>query len=171
VIFLVALFSVLTVAAALVAVMLSDMRRVIVAAWVAGMSAGALFLAYGAEYLAIVQWLTCTLVAVSFLMYATLFGGYASLDARPKRQKIFDAIPAAAVAISLFVILIVAVAGKNTSLAGPAPDLTAIGESLTGKHVISLELLGFLLLAVLIGAGVVARAEGAEEIEIEGARE
>ena len=51
------------------------------------MSAGALFLSYGAEYLAVVQWLVGTLVAISFLVYASLFGGYTSLDARPKREK------------------------------------------------------------------------------------
>lgn len=156
---IVSMFSILTVTAAIVALVLSDMRKVIVASWVTGMSAGALFLSFGAEYLAIVQWLVTTLVAISFLIYASLFGGYASLDARPKREKIFDALPAAVIGLSFFAILTFAVLGKSEALVGPAPDLGAVGQSLVEKHAISLELLGFLLLAVLIGAGVISRAE------------
>lgn len=161
----VAIFSALTVLAAVGAVILSDMRKVIVASWVASMSAGALFLSYGAEYLAIVQWLVGTLVAISFLVYASLFGGYASVDARSKREKIFDGIPAAVIGLSFFAIVTVAALGKDVVAEGSAADLAAMGQSLTSKHVISLELIAFLLLAVLVGAGVIGRAESPESGE------
>lgn len=159
---LIAVFSGITVLAAVLAVVFSDMRKVIVASWIASMSAGALFLSYGAEYLAVVQWLVGTLVAISFLVYASLFGGYTSLDARPKREKVFDAIPALVIGLSFFAIVTVAVLGQGANLESPAADLVATGQSLSEKHVISLELMAFLLLAVLVGAGVVGRAEESE---------
>jgi NADH:ubiquinone oxidoreductase subunit 6 (subunit J) len=158
----VALFSVITVLAAALAVVFSDMRKVVVAAWVAGMGAGALFLSYGAEYLAIVQWIIATLGAISFLVYASLLGGYGVLDDRPRREKVFDAMPAALIGGCFFAIVTVAVLGKSTPLDGPAPELVDIGKSLVEKHVVSLELIGLLLLAALIGVGVIARPEETE---------
>lgn len=149
----------LAVIAAVIAVALSDMRKTIMASWVASMSAGALFLAYGAEYLAVVQWTIGTLIAISFLVYASLFGEYAAIDKRVGRKKAFDAIPALVIGGSFLAIVSIAIFGKSVGSDGPVLDLAATGQSLAERHLISLELIAFLLLAVLIGAGVIGRAE------------
>ena len=66
------------------------------------------------------------------------------------------------IGLSFFAIVTVAVLGQGADLESPAADLVATGQSLSEKHVISLELMAFLLLAVLVGAGVVGRAEESE---------
>jgi NADH:ubiquinone oxidoreductase subunit 6 (subunit J) len=155
-------FSILAIVAAAFAILLTDTRKVIISAWVAAMSVGALFLAYGAEYLAFVQWITGTLVTISFLAYATMFGEYGVADSRTIRQRLFDLTPALVVGVAFFMMIGLAVYGSisfDTLPAGSAAqaDLAAVGQALGERHLICLELIGFMLLGVLIGTGVLSR--------------
>lgn len=167
-------FSIMTVASAALAILFSDTRKVIIASWIASMSVGALFLACGAEYLAFVQWITGTLVAISFIVYATLFGEYGPVDSRSARERVFDAIPAILVGAAFFGMVMLALRepspGAAASVAATAAmtganDLMAAGKNLAERHVLSLELVAFMLLAALIGAGVISRGERPEEGE------
>ena len=160
-----AFFSVLAVLSAGCAVLFSDTRKVIIASWVAAMSVGAIFLACGAEFLAFVQWITGTLVTISFVVYATLFGEYGPIDSRPMKEKVFDAIPAILAGVAFFGMVVLAMSGLSGSsaaasaAAAPANDLVAVGKNLAERHLLSLELVAFMLLALLIGAGVISRGE------------
>lgn len=156
-------FAVLAVVSAALAMIFSDSRRVILSAWVSGMSVGALFLSYGAEYLAVIQWVVGTLIAISFLVFATMYGEYGSLDARTPRERLFDAIPSVLAGAAFFAMIALAVHdfSESTSAEGPTGpnDLVAVGIALGQRHWVALELLGFMLVAVLIGAGVISRPE------------
>ena len=169
-------FSVMTVVAAALAILFSDTRKVIIASWIAAMSVGALFLACGAEFLAFVQWIMGTLVAISFIVYATLFGEYGPVDSRSARERVFDAIPAILVGLAFFGMITLALRESSSGAAATgaataaatatmtgANDLVAAGKNLAERHVLSLELVAFMLLAVLIGAGVISRGERPEE--------
>ena len=159
-------FAVLAVVAAAFSIAFSDTRKVVIVSWVAAMSVGGLFLAYGAEFLAFVQWITATLVAISFLIYATMFGEYGPVDNRTARDKVFDAIPAVLAGAAFFAMIWLA-SSELTSLAPPVggttqADLVAVGKAIGERHMVSLELTAFMLLAVLIGTGVISRAEDGE---------
>src|SRR5690242_17977322 len=118
-----AIFSVFAVLGALAAVVFSDTRRVVASAWIAGMSIGALFLLFGPEYLAIIQGTVTTLVAISFMVYATMYGEYGAVDTRALRQKIVDAIPAVVVGAMFFGTIFLAMNGhpasESQAVAGP----------------------------------------------------
>jgi NADH:ubiquinone oxidoreductase subunit 6 (subunit J) len=157
-------FGVLTVFAAAFAIAVSDTRKVVLSSWVASTSAGALFLCSGAEYLALVQWIVGTLVAISFLVYASMFGEYGVTDSRSSRDRIFDLIPALALGAAFFCMVMLGAQGLGGGVASSLPaapalatDLAGVGQAFSERHIISLELLGFLLLTVLIGAGVISR--------------
>lgn len=157
-------FSALTIFSAALAIFFSDSRKVIASAWVAGMSLGAVFLAYGAEFLAVVQWVVTTLSAISLLVFATMYGEYGAEDPRTARARVFDALPALVIggAFSAMIFLAVhAIPETASTLVGPSPalDLVGMGHALGEHHLVALELLGFMLLAVVVGAGVVSRAE------------
>ena len=69
-------FAGLTLAAVLVATFVGDIRRAVLALWVAGLGVGAVYLTLGAEVLAVVQWIVSTLVAISFIFFSAMFGEY-----------------------------------------------------------------------------------------------
>jgi NADH:ubiquinone oxidoreductase subunit 6 (subunit J) len=170
-------FALLTVISAALAVAFSDTRKVVISSWVASMCAGALFLCCGAEYLAVVQWIVGTLVSISFLVYASMFGEYGATDSRSTRDRFFDLIPALLLGAAFFCMVALGsqgVTGVSLELLPPAPvtaaaptaDLASVGQALTERHVISLELVGILLLTVLIGSGVISRPSQSEGEEL-----
>src|SRR4051812_40757209 len=67
-------FASLTFISAAFASFAPDLRRSNLALWVAGLSAGALYLTLGAELLAVVQWIVSTLVAISLLFFSSMYG-------------------------------------------------------------------------------------------------
>src|SRR3954463_9439017 len=67
-------FASLTFISAAFASFAPDLRRSNLALWVAGLSAGALYLTLGAELLAIVQWIVSTLVTISLLFFSSMYG-------------------------------------------------------------------------------------------------
>src|SRR5688500_17716981 len=72
------IFAGVTLAAALMATFVGHMRRAILALWVAGLGVGGMYLTVGAEFLAIIQWIVSTLVTISFVFFAVMFGEYNS---------------------------------------------------------------------------------------------
>jgi NADH:ubiquinone oxidoreductase subunit 6 (subunit J) len=175
---IVLLFSITAVLSALVAALYRDARRVVLALWVCGMCFGAIFLSFGAEVLAVVQWIVTTLVGISLLFFSSMFGELGSKEPKEVRSRKdnFDLLQAAMVGIAFVAILGVSllrfqpdaewashlVAG-TTSGPSAGQDLQALGQLLTERHFISLEVLGVTLLLVLIGGGVLARPEGIRE--------
>src|ERR1700761_6658818 len=76
------IFAGITLSAVLLATFVNQMRRAILALWVAGLGIGALYLTIGAEFLAIIQWIVSTLVTISFVFFAVMFGEFNSVQSK-----------------------------------------------------------------------------------------
>ncbi len=156
------LFAAIAIAGAGVATIVTDFRRVVLALWVAGLAVGAFYLTLGSEFLAIVQWLVSTLVAIAFLFFSVLFGEELRVSVRGKAEYA-PWILASLVGVSFFVLFLLGTLGHDTQIVvAPAGDLASLGKSLTEEHLIAIEVLALMLLTVLIGGGVVARPRAEE---------
>jgi NADH:ubiquinone oxidoreductase subunit 6 (subunit J) len=157
------IFGGLTILAAASATFAPDLRRSNLSLWIAGLSAGALYLTVGAELLAIIQWIVSTLVAIAILFFSSMYGQSRELPegrgARPVLKILLPLLLGLA-----FGVIIWHGAGfvDNDSLvpAGDGGDLQAMGRELIQKHLLSLEVLSLTLFLVLVGGGVIARPEG-----------
>jgi NADH:ubiquinone oxidoreductase subunit 6 (subunit J) len=152
--------STLVIASALIAALSKDSRHVVLGLWVCGMSMGGIFLSFGAEVLAMVQWIIATLGGVSLLMASSMCGELGEKVA--SRINKFDLLQAIIVGIGMTAVFGVALFRFQPEI-GALPqsgqDLQALGQLLTEKHSISLSLLAVTLLLVLVGGGVLSRAE------------
>ena len=180
-------FAAIAVLSALVAALYRDARRVVLALWVCGMCFGAIFLSFGAEVLAVVQWIVTTLVGISLLFFSSMFGELGSkeiteISDSSARKERFDLVQAAMVGIAFAAVLGAALLrfrpdadwmSHLASDSGPftGQDLQALGGLLTEKHLISLEVLGVTLLLILVGGGVLARPEGRPQADPKSRRE
>jgi NADH:ubiquinone oxidoreductase subunit 6 (subunit J) len=157
-------FAALTFLAAVVASFAQDLRRSHLALWVAGLSAGALYLTLGAELLAIVQWIVSTLVTISLLFFSAMFGS------TQERKRSGESVVRKILPVLLPMLLGLLFAAIVWHGGGMIPDealtptqesngLHALGKALSGRHLLSLEVLALTLFLVLVGGGVVARPE------------
>src|SRR6185437_7619251 len=71
--------------AATIATISQDLRYSILCMWIAGLGIGAIFLTVDAEFLGIIQWIISTLVAISFILFAVMFGDFGSGESRKTR--------------------------------------------------------------------------------------
>ncbi|MCM2322093.1 MAG: NADH-quinone oxidoreductase subunit J [Oligoflexia bacterium] len=159
---IIAFLATATLAAVTVAAFVRDIRRATLALWIAGLGAGGIYLTIGAETLAIVQWVTSTLVAISFVFFAVMFGEYGSQKGFFDRKRALFYGLGLAIGVS-FAGLIALGSGTIDAPMLEVPvsgnDLPALGKALTEDHLLSLEVLAFTLLMVLVGGGVLARPE------------
>jgi NADH:ubiquinone oxidoreductase subunit 6 (subunit J) len=152
--------STLVIASALIAALSKDSRHVVLGLWVCGMSMGGIFLSFGAEVLAMVQWIIATLGGISLLMASSMCGELGEKVASPVNK--FDLLQAIIVGIGMTAVFGVALfrfQPEFNALPQSGQDLQALGQLLTEKHSISLNLLAVTLLLVLVGGGVLSRAE------------
>lgn len=174
------LASLIVVGASLSACVFSDLRRAVLALWVAGLGVGGVYLSLGAELLAVVQWSVSTLVAISFFFYATLFGELGSPDGRPARKQAIAALLPTLMGLAL--VAVIALSAQRLlgwsledllSVSRPSEDqnLVVIGRRLVTDHLPALQILSMLLFMSVIGAGVISRPEikGNEQEPEEGA--
>jgi NADH:ubiquinone oxidoreductase subunit 6 (subunit J) len=158
-------FSGITLAAVLMATFVGHMRVAILSLWVAGLGVGAVYLTLGAEFLAIVQWIVSTLVTISFLFFAVMFGEYDPPVTKTTSKALF--VQALSLALGcVFAILMGLISnhlpnGPQTEFPDGS-DLKVLGRVLTQQNLLSLEVLALTLFLVLVGGGVVARSEGEE---------
>ena len=156
------LCAVITIAGAVAATFMDDVRRAILALWISGLGVGGLFLSSGAEMLAIIQWIISTLGVLSFIFYSVMFGEYHLKDTRPLKPKLISVI-LPVLGGSAFTALIWTgtrdLPRLSEGVAGPQ-DMAALGKLLTENHLVSLEVLGLSLLLTIVGSGVIARTEG-----------
>jgi NADH:ubiquinone oxidoreductase subunit 6 (subunit J) len=155
----------LTIASAVAATFLLDIRRAALSLWMTGLLIGGLYLALGAEVLAIIQWIISTLGVMCFLFHAVMFGEYANPQPLSWADRISRAVGPllAGGAIASIVYLGFsslrgvdeAVAAQNFQL----QSLEQVGKELVEKHLLSVEVLSLTLFLVVVGVGVVARAE------------
>lgn len=164
------IFSAIMLVAGLIAALAENMRRATLALWVAGLSMGGIYLTLGAEMLAIVQWIVSTLVAISFIFFAAMFGEYPSPEGESEfkmdRKKALSV--GGALLIGFGLAAVVYFGGNELpkellSIPKEGNDISAIGRMVTDNHFVSLEVLALTLFLALIGGGVIARPEKAEQ--------
>jgi NADH:ubiquinone oxidoreductase subunit 6 (subunit J) len=156
----------LTVAAAVLATFVSDVRRAVIALWLCGLGMGGIFLSVGAELLAITQWIVSTLVVISFIFYAVMFGEFGVSDERPLKARlqglVMPLIAGAAFAAAAWIGAgmlhgdVTAIEAPTTTSGSPTAE---VGRRLTEENWLSLEVLGLTLFLVIVGSGIVARPE------------
>lgn len=160
-------FAAIVLGAGALACFVGDLRRAVLALWVAGLGVGAIYLTLGAEVLAIVQWIVSTLVAISFIFFSAMFGEYGPGEGLRLDRGLVKAGLGVAVGAAFAWVVWSGTFGVPEDLVGhPAEgtDIAALGRSLTREHLLSLEVLALTLFLVLVGGGVIARpdAESAE---------
>jgi NADH:ubiquinone oxidoreductase subunit 6 (subunit J) len=159
---------------ALAAAFSRNMKAAILALWVAGLGAGGMFLALGAEMLGVVQWLVSTIIALAFVFYAVMFGEYGKESSTEPRGRsllrlvlpIFAGIALAAV-VMFGAKELAHVSDPAQVVQGPlaipakgsGQDLVAMGRALAHDNLVSIEILALLLFLTVIGAGVITRPE------------
>lgn len=155
-------FAAITLGAVGYATFVGDIRRAVLSLWVAGLGIGAIYLTLGAELLAVVQWIVSTLVAISFVFFSVMFGEYGKGEKVQLDRKLIKTGLAIVLGVA-FVWLVWFGAGQfpDALLTQPmeGTDLAAIGKTLTGQHLLSLEVLALTLFLVLVGGGVIARPD------------
>ncbi len=158
-----ALFGLIAILAAFIATFEQQMRRAVLALWLCGIATGSLYLSLGVEFLAIIQWILSTLVAISFILFAVMFGEFqtAGVEERgeQKNRLLLHLILALAVGFGFLLTLGL---GMQGFLERPLPhssewgDLAEIGKMLSA-HLLAVEVLIILLFLTLVGGGVIAR--------------
>lgn len=138
-------------------------RTAILALWMVGVWIGAAFLSVGAEFLALVQWISSTVIVLSFVFFALMFGEFEAPKAPAKGGVPW--ILAVPVAASWLTLIGVAASGLGSDLAAEstAQPLVEMGRQLLSEHWVAIEVLGILLFLSIVGAGVVARPDQADD--------
>ncbi len=153
----------ITLLAAASAACLGDLKKAILALWVTGLAIGGVYLSVGAELIAVVQWIISTLVAISFIFYAVMFGEYGVGDSRSFSSKLLSSLLPILVGGAFAAMLWMGV--RETALKSiraaevEAGTSETLGMLMAGHHFLSLELLGLTLFLTIVGAGVIARPE------------
>ena len=159
-------FAGMTLVAVGLATFLNQTRQAILSLWVAGLSLGALYLTIGAEFLAIIQWIVSTLVTLSFIFFAVMFGEFSSTPT-PVKQKM-SLMTFLSLILGLVFTLVIGLGTRSFTdqtarSTQSLTDLSQLGKILTQEHLLSLEVLGLILFLVLVGGGVVSRFEGDDQ--------
>jgi NADH:ubiquinone oxidoreductase subunit 6 (subunit J) len=160
-------FAGITLAAVLTAAFVGDLRRAVLALWVAGLGIGAIYLTLGAEVLAIIQWVVSTLVTISFVFFTAMFGEYGPGEGfKIDRRLIKTGLGLLAGGAFAWVIALGAgqLPEEQTVHPQDGTDVAAVGKALTGPNLLSLEVLALTLFLVLIGGGVIARPDNEKVI-------
>ena len=161
------IFAGITLIAVCLTTVLRQMKQVVLSLWVAGLGVGAIYLTLGAEFLAIIQWIISTLVALSFIFFSVMFGEYE--PSQGAQEKVSPLMMVLAFLTGTGFVGVVTLGlvhldhSKMSIEAPPSGDLMSLGRVLTQEHLLSLELLGLILFIVLIGGGVITRFEGDDQ--------
>ncbi|MEK7399909.1 MAG: NADH-quinone oxidoreductase subunit J [Candidatus Poribacteria bacterium] len=147
------------VVTAVCAVFLNNIYKAVTALWGTGVAVGFVYILYGAETLAIVQWITSTLVTGAFIIAAALSGEqFWATSEKKSRSFLVTSIFLGlcfAVVVFLGIEKIIDITTKEHFVYDTG--LTALGKMAGGRGFISLEMLAFILLVALIGTGFVVR--------------
>lgn len=148
--------SVLAAVAAVVVVVIDRLRSATLFLWICGMAVGGVYLSFGAEYLAVVQWILSTLAALSFIFYSILFG-----EEQKKQERWMW--PMASILVGIGLVLVLTLNLRDLSPAekinGLGTTLALLGRTIISEHFLALKVLIVALLVVGVGAGILSRPE------------
>lgn len=154
----------IAVTAGAFAAFVGDLRRAVLSLWIASLAVGGVYLSLNAELLAVVQWIASTLVAISFMFYAVMFGEYgASEDGPvPRSRRMLPIILPLLLGVGFCGTLWVG--ASNFAKAKPGSGMfqqsvSTIGTALAQDHMLSLEILALTLFIVIVGSGAIARPD------------
>ncbi len=165
-------FAALTFSSTLLAAFSADIYVAILALWLAGTSVGAIYLILDFETLAMIQWLSCTLIALGFVFFAVLFGEYRSSPSRSLGKRWGIPLISLVLGIGFSALSWFSASfsplNEDRSAVGPETNAAEFSMSLVNQHGVSLTLLALMLFVTLIGAGIVARSTQANDGPMEG---
>lgn len=169
-------------ASALAVAILKNSRKSIVALWLTGLATGSLMLKMGAEVLALVQWMSSTVLAITLIYFANLFGEFhlgQKTKGESKEQSLAGEETAlkgtsqkykwslgAVGAVSLLPFFLKGIQqGKlpDEFLRMENTDLFALGAEMVRSHLLAVEVVGMLLLLAVVGGGILARSAQNDE--------
>ncbi len=160
-------FGAMTLAAVLMATLESQLKRAILVLWAASIGVGALYLTVGAEFLAVIQWIVATVVAIAFTFFSVLFGEYhpvqPPVSSSNKQRRTLRV--GLAMCLGVVFAIIIGIGSQDLmsdqrNLVVQESHLGVLGKKLTQDHILSLEVLALTLFLVLVGGGVIVRSEG-----------
>jgi len=140
---------------AVLSLFLTETRATLLLVWLAGVSIGGCFLASGAEFLAIAQWLVSTILAIVTLFFSNLFDQ--SEDAPDPFFLVLGVI------CSVFCFFLIskylAPAFVMSGLKFQNIPLAQIGKSLVVEHALEIQLICVICLIAAVGVGHLSRPE------------
>lgn len=140
---------------ALVGVVLRSVRASLICVWASAFFAGAAFLALGAEFLAIVQWIVSSVCTLGFLFFELMFGNENAWSSKTKR---YDAVAAALIALIFAATLVLTMQKQGTGVLDHVSMLD-LGRAMLRRYFLLIQVLAVVLLVSVVGIGVIARAE------------
>jgi hypothetical protein len=137
-----------------------EARHAIISLWLGQLAGGALILDAGAEALAVLLWISSTLVAGVYFLHADVFAGQAEPEgasiARAVAAKAFPASASIGVGVVVWALLEHAVPMSGTArAAGPLVDMD--------ERFVLAEIIAGLALAATVASGVITRASRARQ--------
>jgi len=157
------IFGISILIAAGIAALLENTRKSILFLWFAGMLAGCFFLSCQCELLAVIQWIVSTVVCLSLLHFATLFGEHTTTwreEIRDKARFKLQHLLSLGVATGFGSLIWFVSRNFPHEISAPENiDLHSLGRLMADHHLPSMEVLALTFLVVIIGGGVIARQE------------
>jgi NADH:ubiquinone oxidoreductase subunit 6 (subunit J) len=151
---LISILGIFAIVFALMAAVVGNLRYVTLALWMCNLFVGAIYLSLGSEFLAVVQWIVASLMAIAFLFYAVLFG--TSHPSEPDYRGIGIASLPGVSFVSVFSFLsfnqIGADVGQHSKL-----GLAEIGTHLLNDYFLPTLLVSLLIFLAIVGIGIVSR--------------
>jgi NADH-quinone oxidoreductase subunit J len=154
-------FAVLALLSAAFATLSQNLKYSILCLWITGLGIGAIFLTINAEFLGIIQWIISTLVAISFIFFAVMFGDFGSNERR-QRRPIYLSVWSLLIGMGFSAVIWLATSGlpvRETTEKFTEIDIKKIGMGLVNTHFLALEVLTMSLFIVLIGCGSITKIE------------
>ena len=159
----------IAVVSALMMTFSKDMRRVVLALWLLGISTGGLFLSFGAEMLALAQWVSATALTLVLVFHSLVFGEHREPEKVTALERLRALLIPALTGFSFMLFLWFAVRSAGSATVGAdqasAPSLSALGTEMLGSYFLCVEILGLLLFGTLVGVGVICRPTTRKEEE------
>ena len=134
-----------------------DPKQAILSLWVCGLAIGGVYLSLGFEFLAVLQWLLSTAMAISFFFYSLTFGEFGAGE----KEKIFPSLFLGTVVSVFFFTCIKKGLGEvEVGLIPVEKDsLDVLSRALVGEYFLSVPIFSLTLFLTMLGCGMIAREE------------